>query len=117
MKELAPEMKILWRIAIEEPQEKSLLFRGFSSKFGDDLKTEEDIHRRMKEIKEMGVKLEGIHFHSGSTRLGSTGFAQGIELARKCMKIGREYGHKMEIMDVGGGFSSVDLTDDDVKVF
>ena len=57
MKELAPEMKVLWRISIEEPNEKNLYFRGFSSKFGDDLRTDEDIHRRMKEIKEMGVKL------------------------------------------------------------
>jgi len=53
--------------------------------FGDDLDTDESIHIRMKEIKDMGVQLEGIHFHCGSGLHGSNGFKRGVLLARKCM--------------------------------
>lgn len=52
----------------------------------------------------MGVNLKGIHFHSGSGMHGSTAFGRGVELARKCITIGRRCGHELSILDVGGGF-------------
>jgi diaminopimelate decarboxylase len=63
----------------------------------------------MKQIQEMGINLHGIHFHCGSGHHGSSGFGKAVLLARECLKIGREYGHNMTIMDIGGGFSSGDL--------
>lgn len=87
-------MKVLWRIAIKEDA-KDNLSSPFSGKFGDDLDTEESIHNRMKEIKDMGVRLEGIHFHCGSGLHGSNGFKRGVLLARSCLEIGRKYNHKM----------------------
>ena len=47
IKQLAPGMKILWRIAIKEDA-KDNLSTPFSGKFGDDLNTEAEIHARMK---------------------------------------------------------------------
>lgn len=44
-------MKALWRIAWDEPEDDDPLYWGFSSKFGDDIKTEDEIRARMKEIK------------------------------------------------------------------
>jgi diaminopimelate decarboxylase len=57
----------------------------------------------------MGVNLKGIHFHCGSGMHGSSAFGKAVALARTCLKIGREYGHEMTVMDVGGGFPSSDL--------
>lgn len=114
IKRLAPKMKILWRVAVEQ-EEQDDLFWGYSSKFGDDLETDSEIRTRMKQIQSLGVRLHGVHFHSGSTRKGSLGYSKGISLARRCMRIGREYGHRMEVMDIGGGFPSGDLGDEWLK--
>jgi len=101
-------MKILWRISITE-ESTDKLATPFSGKFGDDLRSEDQIHARMKQIKEMGIKLEGIHFHCGSGQHGSSAFKRAVILARSCMEIGRKYNHNMTILDVGGGFPSGDL--------
>lgn len=71
----------------------------------------------MKEIKDMGIRLHGIHFHSGSTRNGSEGFKKGILLAKQCISIGRQYNHRMEILDTGGGFPSGNLTKSILEAF
>lgn len=105
---IAPKMKILWRIAIKE-EATDKLATPFSGKFGDDLDTTEKIHERMEEISKMGITLHGIHFHCGSGMHGSSAFKKAVILARECLKIGREYGHEMTVMDVGGGFPSGDL--------
>jgi diaminopimelate decarboxylase len=43
----------------------------------------------MKEIKEMGISLKGIHFHCGSGMHGSSAFKKAVFLARECLRIGR----------------------------
>jgi len=63
----------------------------------------------MQEIANKGVILRGIHFHCGSGMHGSSTFGKAVLLARNCMKIGRLYGHQMDILDIGGGFPSGDL--------
>jgi len=63
----------------------------------------------MKEIQQMGINIKGIHFHCGSGMHGSSAFGKAVLLARECLKIGREYGHEMRLLDVGGGFPSGDL--------
>jgi len=42
----------------------------------------------MREIKQMGVKIKGIHFHCGSSIHGSSAFGKAVLLARECLKIG-----------------------------
>lgn len=46
IKEIAPTMGIIWRIAIKE-EESDNLATPFSGKFGDDIDTDEKIHSRM----------------------------------------------------------------------
>lgn len=41
----------------------------------------------------MNINLGGIHFHCGSGQHGSSGFERAILKAKKCMEIGRIYGH------------------------
>jgi diaminopimelate decarboxylase len=108
IKKYAPTMGVLWRIANKE-EAADKLASPFSGKFGDDIDTEDKIHERMSEIQKLGVNIKGIHFHCGSGMHGSSAFGKAVFLARQCLKIGREYGHEMSIMDVGGGFPSGDL--------
>lgn len=54
--------------------------------------------------------MKGIHFNTGPSKYGCGGFDKGIEISRKCMEIGRKYGHDMDILNVGGGFPHGDLT-------
>lgn len=105
IKQYAPNMDILWRIAIKE-EDNDDLATPFSGKFGDDLETVDKIHERMAEISNLGIKLKGIHFHCGSGHHGSSGFAKAVLFARTCMEIGRKYGHEMMTLDIGGGFPS-----------
>lgn len=92
IKKYAPNMDILWRIAIKEEATDNLA-TPFSGKFGDDLENDEMIDSRMKEISEMEVKLKGIHFHCGSGLHGSSAFGKAVRLARRCMELGRMHGH------------------------
>jgi len=55
-----------------------------------------------------------VHFHCGSGKNGSKSFEKAINLAKECIKIGRSYGHSMEIMDLGGGFPSGELSEEQV---
>lgn len=77
IQQLAPNMKIMWRISITE-EKNDKLATPFSGKFGDDIDTEEKIHARMKQIKDMGIRLEGIHFHCGSGQHGSSAFKRAV---------------------------------------
>lgn len=65
----------------------------------------------MKEISQIGIKLTGIHFHCGSKKMGTSSFGTAIKLARKCIEIGRLYGHQMSVLDIGGGFGSQTLSE------
>ena len=40
-------------------------------------------------LKELGVDLKGVHFHSGSGYNGSKNFDFSIDMAKRVMKIGR----------------------------
>lgn len=68
------------------------------------------IHERMAEISDMGISLQGVHFHCGSGQHGSSGFGKAVKFARNCIEIGRTYGHAMNVMDIGGGFPSGELS-------
>lgn len=57
----------------------------------------------------MGVTLGGIHFHCGSGQNGASNFKEAVEKARECVRIGRQMGHPMELIDIGGGLAADDL--------
>lgn len=64
----------------------------------------------------MGIDLYGIHFHCGSGQHGSKSFQEAIDIASSCMKIGKAQGHRMKLLDLGGGFPSAALNDSQIKV-
>lgn len=104
------EMNILWRISIKEENSEQLA-TVFSNKFGDDIRNLQEIKQKFATIKEMGVNLQGIHFHCGSGQHGSSSFQKAVDIARACISLGRQVGHRMEILDLGGGFPAGDLTE------
>ena len=102
------KMKILWRISIKE-EESEKLATVFSNKFGDDIKNLQEVKQKFQEIRNMGIILHGIHFHCGSGQHGSASFKKAVDMARACITVGRQFGHKMEILDLGGGFPAGEL--------
>lgn len=60
-------------------------------KFGDLIYEgrEYDVKDQFLTIKELGIDLKGVHFHSGSCHKGSKNFEYSIEMAKKVMKYGR----------------------------
>lgn len=58
----------------------------------------------------MGINLFGIHFHCGSGQHGATSFERAVTNARLCIKIGRNYGHDMKLLDIGGGFPTGEIS-------
>jgi diaminopimelate decarboxylase len=108
--EVAPKMKVLWRLSIKEDNSEQLK-TVFSNKFGDDLNSAEEADERFRQIKNMGIKLEGIHFHCGSGQNGSSSFKKAIKTAQICMELGRKHGHNMEVLDLGGGFPAGELNE------
>ncbi len=61
-------------------------------------------------MNELGINIHGIHFHCGSGKNGSSSFEKAVLMARKCIEIGRQYGHNMEILDLGGGYPAGELS-------
>jgi len=58
----------------------------------------------------LGVRLEGIHFHCGSGQHGSSSFQNAIDVAKACMELGRKMGHNMQVLDLGGGYPASSLS-------
>jgi diaminopimelate decarboxylase len=103
---ISKDMKVLWRLSIKEDSNVTTLF---SNKFGDDIKSLKEAEERFTAIKKMGITLEGIHFHCGSGQHGSSTFDKAVQMARACISLGRKYGHRMETLDIGGGFPAGEL--------
>lgn len=87
-------LNILWRLAcIENPIKNrgERAYTYFGDKFGDLIYEgrEYDVKDQFLTIKELGIDLKGVHFHSGSCHKGSKNFEYSIEMAKKVMKYGR----------------------------
>ena len=60
----------------------------------------------------MGIDLEGLNFHCGSAHKGADlNFQVALKEIQSLIKIARQVGHSIKILDVGGGFSGSDLSD------
>lgn len=58
----------------------------------------------MKRIADLGHVLSGIAFHTGSNHHGSSeNIERALRMSRQCISIGRQYGHVMDTLDIGGG--------------
>ncbi len=53
---------------------------------------------------ELRIRVEGLSFHVGSQSAGPAMFVQAVEVCRELMRSAALAGHRLEILDIGGGF-------------
>jgi diaminopimelate decarboxylase len=70
IKEIAPDMKVIWRVVITENASAKVI--KLQIKFGDQINISDELAlKRFKDIKNMGINIEGINFHCGSSHYGA----------------------------------------------
>ncbi|XP_053316783.1 ornithine decarboxylase [Spea bombifrons] len=92
-----PNAKLVLRIATDDSKAVCRL----SVKFGATLKTSRILLERAKEL---NVDIIGVSFHVGSGCTDPQTFVQAVSDARCVFDIGAEFGFKMNLLDIGGGF-------------
>jgi len=98
IKENFPGANLVLRIAISDPTAISKL----STKFGCNAKT---VGPQLLQLaKELGLKVVGISFHVGGGSKNPASYAEGISEAKRMFNIGETIGHKMNLLDIGGGY-------------
>ncbi|XP_012813617.2 ornithine decarboxylase isoform X2 [Xenopus tropicalis] len=58
----------------------------------------------LKKAKSLNMDVFGVSFHTGSRCKDTHSFHKAIEDARKVFDIGKNLGHQMRLLDIGGGF-------------
>lgn len=96
-----PEAEMVLRIVTDDSQ--SLC--AFSSKFGAHMAS---VRGLLELAAELGVAVTGVSFHVGSGCADPTAYAKALQDARRIFDMGREYGHEMRLVDIGGGFQGED---------
>jgi ornithine decarboxylase len=94
-----PDARLAIRILVDD----SNSFRPLSCKFGA---PKEIVYGLLKLAKELRLNLMGVSFHVGSRCQDETAFSKAIEEARKVIDLAEseEFGFKITLLDIGGGF-------------
>nr|XP_008528707.1 PREDICTED: antizyme inhibitor 2 [Equus przewalskii] len=98
-----PSARMVLCIATDDSHSLSRL----SFKFGASLKS---CRHLLENAKKSHVEVVGVSFHIGSDCPDPQAYAQSIADARLVFEIGAELGHRMHILDLGGGFPGVEGT-------
>uniref|UniRef100_G1NU48 Antizyme inhibitor 2 n=1 Tax=Myotis lucifugus TaxID=59463 RepID=G1NU48_MYOLU len=93
--------KLLLCIATDDSHSQS----GLSLKFGALL---DSCRHLLQNAKKSHVEVVGVSFHVGSCCPDPEAYAQFIADARIVFEMGAELGHRMHILDLGGGFPGVE---------
>ena len=97
IKQFAPHAGVVLRLRV--PNTGSVV--ELSSKFGADPSEAVDL---IEAAFGMGLVVEGISFHVGSQCMNFQNFVHSLNIAAYVMKESEERGHKIKILDIGGGF-------------
>jgi ornithine decarboxylase len=97
IKAYAPHAGVVLRLRV--PNTGSMV--ELSSKFGCDPGEAVDL---IKAAFDLGLVAEGISFHVGSQCTNFQNFVQGLNMAAAVMEESKSRGHKLNILDIGGGF-------------
>lgn len=95
---LNPEFKCVLRIRADDPDARVPL----GLKYGAN--PEEGRHL-LKVANTLGLSVVGVSFHVGSACKNLSTFTTAIEKAHEIFLLGEEFGYRMELLDIGGGFS------------
>ncbi|XP_047649096.1 antizyme inhibitor 2 isoform X9 [Phacochoerus africanus] len=96
-----PSAKMVLCIATDDSHSLSHL----SFKFGASLKS---CRHLLENAKRNHMEVVGVSFHIGSGCPDPQAYAQSIADARLVFEMGAELGHRMHILDLGGGFPEVE---------
>ncbi|XP_064349864.1 antizyme inhibitor 2 isoform X2 [Camelus dromedarius] len=96
-----PSAKMVLSIATDDSHSLSRL----NLKFGASLKS---CRHLLENAKRDHVEVVGVSFHIGSGCPDPQAFAKSISDARLVFEMGAELGHRMHILDLGGGFPGVE---------
>lgn len=97
IKQHAPNSGVVVRLRV--PNTGSMV--ELSSKFGCDPGEAVDL---VVAASQMGLGVEGISFHVGSQCTNFQNFVQALEMASAVMRESESRGHRLKILDIGGGF-------------
>jgi len=97
IKQYAPHAGVVVRIRV--PNTGSMV--ELSSKFGCDPGEAVDL---IKAAFDLGLVAEGLSFHVGSQCTNFQNFVQALEISAAVMRESESRGHKLKILDIGGGF-------------
>ncbi|XP_056412540.1 antizyme inhibitor 2 isoform X1 [Hyla sarda] len=92
-----PNAKMVLRIATDDSKSSARL----SVKFGAPLKS---CRHLLEMAKNLNVDVIGVSFHVGSGCGDPKAYAQSISDARLVFEMASEFGYKMWLLDIGGGF-------------
>jgi ornithine decarboxylase len=97
IKQYAPHAGVVLRLRV--PNTGSMV--ELSSKFGCDPGEAVDLIRAAFD---MGLVAEGLSFHVGSQCTNFQNFVQALDISAAVMKESKSRGHRLKILDIGGGF-------------
>jgi ornithine decarboxylase len=93
------------RISVSDPTAQCRL----SLKFG--CEPEHEAAALLKLAAMLNVAVVGISFHVGSGCRDPTAYRNAITHARRLFNVGKELGHDMYVLDIGGGFPGVNTSE------
>lgn len=102
LSETFPGAEVLLRLDVSDPRAMASL----SSKYGAPEASEVPL---LEAARRLNVSVAGVMFHIGSGATTPAAFTTGIARARRVLDAGRELGHPMRILDLGGGFTKANL--------
>lgn len=103
--QLHPQAKLVLRIKGNDRTSRC----KFNIKFGADLNKCYDL---LKLAKQLELNVVGVSFHNGSDCEEAAAYNQSIAACKIVFAMGKEIGHEMTVLDIGGGFPG----DDSAKV-
>jgi ornithine decarboxylase len=99
--QLFPNARMVLRILTDDSHSSSPL----GTKFGA---PPDDCPKLMALCKEKNINLVGISFHVGSGCYSTAAYQDALKLARKMFDLASDYGYKLKLLDIGGGWPGVE---------
>ncbi|KAL3105607.1 hypothetical protein niasHT_021710 [Heterodera trifolii] len=101
IKEMHSSAQLILRIAVADLTAQCPL----ATKFGCDLDAAPAL---LQVARDQGMELIGISFHVGSGCRDPSAFREAISASKKLFVLGTSMGHRMQLLDIGGGFPGHD---------
>ena len=92
--------KLVLRIKADDPMARI----SFGAKFGAHM---DDIPKLLSTAQLLGMNIVGVSFHVGSSSRNPNAYKHAIQHAKDVFKQGYHYGFKMNLLDLGGGYTGL----------